>query len=75
MCNFIISTYYFTVEFNASSRAKEQLISLKLSNKTDDNGVRNMLTAAAMTYVASVASTLLQLLRMFLIISNRRRDD
>lgn len=63
------------VEFNASKRAKEQL---KLLNLTDDrgyDGVKTMLSAAAMTYVASLASTLLQLLRMLLIILARRNDD
>lgn len=63
------------VEFNASKRAKEQLKELGITDERGNDGVRNMLTAAAMTYVASLASTLLQLLRMLLIILSRRRDD
>ena len=63
------------VEFNASKRAMEQLRVLNLTDDIGQNGVKSMLTAAAMTYVTSLASTLLQLLRMFLIISSRRRDD
>lgn len=63
------------VEFNASKRAKEQLKQLEIADERGNSGVRNMLTAAAMTYVASLASTLLQLLRMLLIILSRRRDD
>ena len=63
------------VEFNASKRAMEQLRALQLANDIDQNGVRSMLTAAAMTYVASLASTLLQLFRMLLIITSRNRDD
>lgn len=63
------------VEFNASKRALEQLESLNLTDNEDRSGVKKMLTAAAMTYVAAVASTLLQLLRMLLIINSRRRND
>jgi Zn-dependent membrane protease YugP len=62
------------VEFNASRRAMEQLRILNLADDIGQNGVKSMLTAAAMTYVASVASTLLQLLRLFIIISSRRDD-
>jgi len=63
------------VEFNASKRAKEQLRVLNIADEIDQNGVKSMLTAAAMTYVASLASTLLQLLRFLLIIMSRRHDD
>ena len=63
------------VEFNASKRAMEQLKILSLTDDIGQNGVKSMLTAAAMTYVASLASTLLQLLRLLLIIMSRRRDD
>lgn len=62
------------VEFNASKRAVEQLRFLNLADDIDQNGVKSMLSAAAMTYVASLASTLLQLLRLFIIISSRRDD-
>ena len=63
------------VEFNASSRAKKELTKLNLVDERGSDGVASMLSAAAMTYVASLASTLLQLLRMLLIILGRRRDD
>lgn len=63
------------VEFNASKRAKEQLKELNITDDRGYSGVKNMLTAAAMTYVASLASTLLQLFRMLLIILGSRRDD
>ena len=61
------------VEFNASNRAKKQIKDLGIIDDRAQDGVSNMLMAAAMTYVASVASTLLQLLRMLLMILNR--DD
>ncbi len=63
------------VEFNASRRAKEELIKLNLVDQKDTSGVKSMLFSAAMTYVASVANTLLQMLRMLLIILNSRRSD
>lgn len=60
-------------EFNASSRAREQLSKLQIIDDYELDGSRKMLNAAALTYVASLASTLLELLRMALIIA--RRDD
>ena len=60
------------VEFNASSRAKKQLIELGLVNESDSSGVSSMLFAAALTYVAALASSILQILRLFLMISGRR---
>ena len=46
-----------------------------MTDERGHDGVNVMLSAAAMTYVASLASTLLQLLRMLLIILARRNDD
>ena len=63
------------VEFNASHRAKKELIKLNLVDQKETSGVKSMLFSAAMTYVASVANTLLQMLRMLLIILNSRRSD
>lgn len=63
------------VEFNASHRAMIQLKKLDIVDERGNEGAKRMLGAAAMTYVASLASTLLQLLRMLLLILNRRRDD
>ena len=45
------------VEFNASHRAVEQLDSLKLMDPEEKEGVTAVLKSAAMTYVASVASS------------------
>lgn len=64
------------VEFNASKRGKEELRKLQLISDKEASGVRSMLLSAAMTYVASLASTLLQIFRLLLIVlSSRRRDD
>ena len=45
------------VEFNASRRAMNQLESLRLVDGEDEEGARAVLKAAAMTYVAGVASS------------------
>jgi len=60
------------VEFNASSRAEKQLKALGLTLEKDDKGVKKVLGAAAMTYVAGMLSTLLMILRYVLIFTGRR---
>ena len=60
------------VEFNASSRAVKMLIDGGYVTHDEEKGVRAVLNAAAMTYVASAVTSLLSLLRLVLI-SNRRR--
>ena len=61
------------VEFDASKRGKEQLVKLGLINNDEIIGVSNVLNAAAMTYVASFISSLLNLLRIVIML--RGRDD
>ncbi len=59
------------VEFNASNRALENLRTLKLVNEEDYIGSRTVLKAAAMTYVAALATAVASLLRV-LVFANRR---
>lgn len=59
------------VEFNASKRAKEQLVKLGIANSEEENGASKMLSAAAFTYVASLISSLLNLLRLVIMLRNR----
>lgn len=59
------------VEFNASSRALKQIIDLGIVNSDEHRNCRQMLTAAALTYVASVATAILQILRLLLIARGR----
>lgn len=61
------------VEFNASSRALKNIEELNLLEQSEIKYSRKMLKAAAMTYVASVAATILEILRLILIFG--RRDD
>ncbi len=63
------------VELDASKRAKEQLINLGLINTEEEHGIKKVLSAAAMTYIASLISSILNLLRLVLILSSRERDD
>lgn len=60
------------VEFNASKRAGQQLQKLGISGNSDNSGVGKVLTAAAMTYVAGVLASLLQVLRLVLLFTGRR---
>ncbi len=50
------------VEYDASARAKEQLFRLGLVRETERAGVNTMLHAAALTYVAALVNSVLQLL-------------
>ncbi|MCC8160987.1 MAG: zinc metallopeptidase [Oscillospiraceae bacterium] len=60
-------------QINASRRAIKTLESMYLLEDKELVGARKTLTAAAMTYVAAVAASALQLLRL-LMLANRRRD-
>lgn len=64
------------VEFNASSRALKTLENSGMLYGDEVSGARSVLSAAAMTYVAALATSLATLLRLLLIAtgaSNRRR--
>ena len=60
-------------EFNASNRAIAAIEGSNLLREEELVGTKKVLKAAAMTYVAALAVSLMQLLRL-LIIVNRRRD-
>lgn len=60
------------VEFNASKRAKKELEKLKILENDELEKCSNVLTAAALTYVAGLLSTILELLRLVLIFGNNR---
>lgn len=63
------------VEFNASRRALIQLRELRILPSNEESQAREVLFAAALTYVAGAASSLLQLLRLWILFGGRRRDD
>ena len=61
------------VEIDASKRALKELDYSHFFNSNELKNGRSVLVAAALTYVASVASTLLQILRLILMFG--RRND
>lgn len=60
------------VEFNASARALKLLTSNGILSDDEVGKTRKVLTAAALTYVAAVAASILQLLRILAIFGGRR---
>ncbi len=62
-------------ETNASKRALQTIESMNLLSGDELVGARKVLSAAAMTYFAAVASTALQVLRLFLIVQNSNRRN
>jgi len=62
------------VELDASSRAMRLLEDTGILYRDEMGNVRKVLSAAALTYVAAAAASLLQLLRIILLFGNRRRD-
>ena len=61
------------VEFNASSRALKLLGESGILPEDELEGGRKVLNAAALTYVAALASSMLQMLRLILISGRPRR--
>ena len=63
------------VEFNASRRAMRTISDVDILTKEEQKGARKTLTAAALTYVAATAVTLMQLLRLVLLFAGVRDRD
>lgn len=63
------------VEFNASRRAMQLLDQQGILSESELPYTRKVLGAAALTYVAGAASSILQLLRIVLLFGGRRRND
>ncbi len=63
------------VEYNASSRALKILGQQGILGESELPYTKKVLSAAALTYVASAAAAILQLLRLVLLFGGRRRDD
>ena len=59
------------VEYDASRRAKEQLLNLGLISGFEHQGVSRVLNAAALTYVAALVAALLQLFYLLSIVNRR----
>ncbi len=61
------------VEFNASKRARKSLADTLSMEAADIRGVRKVLNACALTYVAGLANAVLSLLRMLSLVAGSRR--
>ncbi len=62
------------VEFDASRRAKAQLVNLGIVDRDEMGGVHETLDAAALTYVAAFVAALGSLLHILMILSGRRDE-
>ena len=62
------------VEFDASRRAKAQLVHLGILDRDEMPGVNETLDAAALTYVAAFVAALGSLLHILMLLSGRRED-
>jgi Zn-dependent membrane protease YugP len=60
------------VEFNASSRAMNLISEMGILNSDEQSYAKDMLSAAAFTYVAALIATLVQIIRLLLIRGRRR---
>ena len=63
------------VEFDASNRALREIEKYNFLEPDELAGARTVLRAAALTYVAGVASAFLQILRLVVMFGGRRRRD
>lgn len=69
----LFSLVTLPVEYDASRRAKEQLLRLGIVRAEESDGVNKVLGAAALTYVAALVSSVMQLL-YFLSLARSSRD-
>ena len=63
------------VEFDASKRAMNEVVSLGIINNDEESSARKVLNAAAMTYVAAAAVAVMELVRLILIYAGMRSED
>lgn len=62
------------VEYNASDRALRLLTETGILGTDEVRGSKKVLSAAALTYVAALAGSILQLLRLIILAGGRNRD-
>jgi hypothetical protein len=72
---FVFALVTLPVELDASSRALKMLQANNLVSRFEYDGVKAVLTAAALTYIAAVAQALSQLLYYLFILLGRGRDN
>lgn len=72
-CGLLFQVVTLPVEFDASRRALEKLQDYKIVDNSEFDGAKEVLTAAALTYVAGVLASMLQIFR--LIFAAKDRED
>lgn len=72
-CGLLFQVVTLPVEFDASRRALEKLQDYKIVDSSELAGAKEVLTAAALTYVAGVLASMLQIFR--LILAAKDRED
>ena len=72
-CGLLFQVVTLPVEFDASRRALEKLQDYKIVDNSEFAGAKEVLTAAALTYVARVLASMLQIFR--LILAAKDRED
>lgn len=73
LASIIFQLVTLPVEFNASNRANAELLRLGIVDSKEQVYTKRMLGAAALTYVASIISSILNLLRILIMLGGR--DD
>lgn len=73
-CGLLFQLVTLPVEFDASRRALNKLEEYNLLAKPEIDGAREVLTAAALTYVAGVIASIMQILRLILIARSEERN-
>lgn len=63
------------VEFNASNRAMDEVVSLGIISNEEERQTKKVLNAAALTYVAAAAVAVLELIRLILIYTGMQRNE
>jgi uncharacterized protein len=71
---FLFQLVTLPVEYDASRRAKHQLVQLGLIHPQENAGVSRVLSAAALTYVAGMVASLFTLLHFIMILRGSDRD-
>ena len=61
------------VEFNASRRALQTIEANHFLTETEFSGAKKVLTSAALTYVAALASAIATIFRLLLVVNNGGR--
>ncbi|EGL82253.1 peptidase membrane zinc metallopeptidase [Caldalkalibacillus thermarum TA2.A1] len=62
------------VEFNASSRALNQMVSLNVIGMNEEHAARKVLNAAALTYVAATVVAVLELVRFIMVYAGMNNE-